>query len=150
MVLRLINQLNPDYRELNMNFMGLRILVVDDDVAILQWLRQTLTKLGHTVFVAGNGQDGLALALEIIPNVVISDWVMPRMDGVSLCRALRQTAIGPSLYIMILSSLRSDERIIEAFEAGVDDYLCKPVNLQLLRAKLLPAQRCGQRQSASP
>ena len=95
--------------------------------------------LGCTVYTAENGKEALALALEVMPQIVIADWLMPVMDGFELCRALRATDWGQSMYIIMLTGEGADEAIVEAFEAGVDDYVTKPVNARALSARMRAA-----------
>ena len=119
---------------------SLRVLLVDDDPTTLMMMSSLLGNLlGHTVFTAANGQEALALAVEKAPQVVITDWRMPVMDGLSLCRALRATDWGQSMYIIMLTGVDSEGEVIQAFELGVDDYIVKPVNVRTLRARLRAA-----------
>ena len=119
----------------------LRVLLADDDPAVLTYLKKILTAEGHQVFTAGNGQAGLAMALELNPQVIITDWLMPEMDGVTLCKALRQTSVGRSIYILVLTDFQDTSRLIEAFDAGADDYVRKPLSAKVLVARLRAAQR---------
>lgn len=119
---------------------GLRVLLVDDDPASLAMLKGLLGDvLGHRVFTATNGQEALALAIEAMPQVVVTDWLMPVMDGIELCRALRTTEWGRTIYVIMLTDGESEKEIIEAFEVGIDDYLAKPVNAGALRARFRAA-----------
>lgn len=120
---------------------GLRILLVDDDASIRSVLRGVLERAGHQIFEAQNGRTGLELALEVQPHMMIVDWVMPEMDGVELTRALRKTRIGRAIYILLLTSLEEDERLVEAFENGVDDFVSKPVKPKVLAARLRAGHR---------
>ncbi|MBL8416575.1 MAG: diguanylate cyclase, partial [Propionivibrio sp.] len=95
--------------------------------------------LGCTVYTAENGQEALALALEAMPQIVITDWLMPVMDGLELCRALRATDWGQSMYVIMLTGVETEEQIVEAFEAGTDDYLIKPVTIRALGARMRAA-----------
>ena len=117
------------------------ILVVDDDRAILMVLEHLLRGLGHTVFTAQDGKAALACAVTLRPQIIISDWIMPGLDGVSFCRALRDTEEGRQMYFIILSALEQDDQLIEAFESGVDDYLTKPFTPRVLAARLRAGQR---------
>jgi len=119
----------------------MRILVADDDDSLTFMLNKLLTTAGHTVYVARDGKQAMEIALEKHPQVVIADWLMPHLDGLSLCRKLRETTAGRHMHYMILTTLEDDRRQIEAFEAGVDEYMRKPLNVRLLNAKLLVAQR---------
>jgi diguanylate cyclase (GGDEF)-like protein len=98
-----------------------------------------LRNLGCQVQTAENGSDALALALEFLPQIVVTDWLMPVMDGLDLCRALRATDWGQSMYVIMLTGVENEEKIVEAFEAGVDDYVTKPVNVRALNARMRAA-----------
>ena len=119
---------------------SLRVLLVDDDATVRVMMEGLLAKfLGHTVYTAKDGREALALAVEVMPQVVVTDWLMPVMDGLELCRALRATDWGQAMYVIMLTGVDSEEEILEAFEAGVDDYVTKPVNVRALRARLRAA-----------
>jgi len=124
----------------------LRILVVDDDPTSLLIVRSLLERAGHSVATASNGHEALAAALKDPPQMVVTDWMMPEIDGVELCKRLRSTVAGRDLYILILTGQNEEQRIVEAFEAGVDDHLAKPVNSKLLLARIRPGIRVIQLQ----
>lgn len=117
------------------------ILIADDDETIRLVLEQTLVQQGHKVAVAMNGREALKLALEVRPQLVISDWTMPELDGVKFCRALRDTEEGRKMYFMLLTGMAHDDELVEGFEAGVDDYVTKPFNPKVLTARLRAAER---------
>lgn len=119
----------------------LRILVVDDDSAIRMVVATSLANWGHTVHSASSGEDALRLAVEMSPQVVLVDWVMPGMDGIAFCRALRATSLGRDMYVLMLTSMEDEEHVMEAFEAGVDDFVAKPLNLRMLAARLSAGER---------
>ena len=124
----------------------LRILVVDDEASTRALLRALLTDMGHEVYEATNGKLGFDRALEVQPQLMIVDWLMPEMDGIDLTKSLRQTKLGRAIYVVILTALEEDDRLIEAFEAGVDDYLTKPLRPRVLAARLRAGQRVIQMQ----
>lgn len=119
----------------------IRVLIVDDDPALRAILRAALQKVGNQVMEAANGRAALEMALEMQPHMMIVDWVMPEMDGMELTKALRQTKIGRAIFIMVLTSFEDDERLIEAFETGVDDFMPKPLKPRVLAARLRAGQR---------
>ncbi|MBI5433591.1 MAG: diguanylate cyclase [Planctomycetes bacterium] len=127
---------------------GMRVLLVEDDPVTLKLAHFHLSRAGHTVLTAVNGKQGLALALEQLPQIVVSDWMMPEMDGVDMVRALRRSDAGKKMQIILLAGRDEDARLLEAFEAGVDEYLPKPFNPQILiarvRAGLRVVQLCQQ------
>lgn len=119
----------------------LRVLVVDDDNSMRALLKALLAHSGYQVFEARNGQEGFDLALEARPQIIITDWLMPEMDGVEMTRALRQTKLGRTIYILILTALDAEEKLVEAFDAGVDDFMSKPLKSRVLGARLRAGQR---------
>ncbi len=119
----------------------LLVLVVDDDPVMRALVRKVVEKAGHEVIEAQDGKSGLDKALELRPQMMIVDWLMPEMDGMALTRTLRQTRVGRGIYVLILTSLEDDEFLIEAFENGVDDYLAKPLKQRVLAARLRAGQR---------
>jgi diguanylate cyclase (GGDEF)-like protein len=127
---------------------SLNILVVDDDPTVCLLLRKFLTAAGHTVHVASDGHEGLAQALLHQPQLVITDLMMARQDGLKLIKNLRQTEFGRSIYIMVLTILDDDEMVSEAFDCGADDYLAKPVESKALLVRLKAGMRMIREQQA--
>jgi diguanylate cyclase (GGDEF)-like protein len=119
----------------------LRVLVVDDDRSMRALLKAMLANAGYEVVEASNGREGFDKALEARPQIVITDWLMPEMDGVELTRSLRQTKIGRGIYILILTALEAEDKLVEAFDAGVDDFMSKPLKARVLGARLRAGQR---------
>lgn len=120
---------------------NMRILVVDDDASMRAVLSALLARAGHEVFVAANGRQAFEMALDLRPQIMIADWLMPEMDGLELTVALRQTRIGRAVYIILLTGLEDDTRLVEAFEAGADDFISKPLKPRVLEARLRAGQR---------
>ena len=119
----------------------LRILAVDDDPMSLKLLERHLSKAGHQVICARDGRAALQIALETNPQVVIADWMMPELDGIELCKALRRIESGRDMFFLLLTGRGEEDRVVEAFDAGVDDYVVKPFNPKLLMARLKGGQR---------
>jgi diguanylate cyclase (GGDEF)-like protein len=119
----------------------LRVLVVDDDCSIRLVVRTVLQEAGYDVVEAADGEEALRVALEVQPQILVVDRVMPRQDGLALVRALRETDLGRGMYILMLTALGDEEKLVEGFEVGVDDYLSKPLNQRLLKARLRAGQR---------
>jgi diguanylate cyclase (GGDEF)-like protein len=117
------------------------ILVVDDDPTVCLLLQKFLTAAGHTVHVARDGREGLAQAVRYQPQLVITDLLMPRSDGFQLIQGLRQTELGRSTFIMVLTTVEDEAQLAEAFDLGADDYITKPVEGKLLQARLRAAMR---------
>jgi diguanylate cyclase (GGDEF)-like protein len=125
----------------------LRLLVVDDDKSVLVLLEKLLSHAGYTVFTAANGREALHTAMECRPHLIVADWLMPEMDGLAFCRALRRTKLGRGVYLVLLTGVEDDARLVEAFEAGVDDYVLKPINPKMLLARLRAGERVVSLQS---
>ncbi len=119
----------------------LRVLVVEDGRAMRQALQSVLEEQGYEVAVACDGEEGLRAALDYQPHMMVVDWVMPKMDGLMLTRALRQSRLGRGIYILVLTSMADEGHLIDAFKAGVDDYMVKPLNPSLLEARMSAGQR---------
>ncbi|MBL8478233.1 MAG: diguanylate cyclase [Sterolibacteriaceae bacterium] len=118
----------------------MRVLLVEDDPATRAMMEAVLGSIvGRKVHSAGNGREAMAMALETMPRIIITDWQMPVMDGIEFCRALRETEWGQSMYVIMLTGVETEENIVHAFEAGVDDYVTKPVNVRSLSARMRAA-----------
>ena len=111
-----------------------RVLVVEDDEDIADVLRRSLRQEGHEVRTAGDGEEALSMAAEFVPDLVILDLGLPRLDGVEVCRKLRAAGDVP---ILILTARSDTGDRVEGLDAGADDYLVKPFE----RAELLARMR---------
>ncbi|MCW6036077.1 SpoIIE family protein phosphatase [Spirulina subsalsa FACHB-351] len=120
------------------------ILIVDDDPAIQLLLKRTLTRQGYEVTVAGNGVEGLAKAQELCPAMVICDWVMPQMNGLEVCRHIKATPQLSTTFFILLTSKGSVEDRVEGLDAGADDFLCKPIEMFELKARIRSGLRLHQ------
>src|SRR5271165_3159436 len=110
-----------------------RILVVDDEPQITRVLRTTLTAQGYDIRVANDGEMALELMKNWMPHVVVTDLAMPNLDGVALCRQVRQVSQVP---IIVLSVRGQDRTKVEALDAGADDYVTKPFSMNELLARI--------------
>ncbi|MCW5877016.1 MAG: response regulator transcription factor [Anaerolineales bacterium] len=113
--------------------MATRILIIEDDEAILAFLRRGLGFEGYEVETAENGQKGLALAAGNRPDLVILDWMLPGMDGLEVCKRLR--ALGKLPILMLTAKDSVNDRVL-GLDAGADDYMVKPFNLDELLARV--------------
>ena len=113
--------------------MNTTILTIDDDTAITELLSVILRANGFDVLIANSGEDGVRIAQEKLPRVVILDLMMPDMDGWQVCKAVRAFTSVP---ILILSALDDPSVVASILDAGADDYLVKPVPSPVLVAHL--------------
>ncbi|AMY19958.1 response regulator transcription factor [Rhodococcus kroppenstedtii] len=112
----------------------MRILVTDDDRAVRESLRRSLTFNGYTVELASDGLDALEKVASDRPDALVLDVMMPRLDGLEVCRRLRST--GDDLPILVLTARDSVSERVAGLDAGADDYLPKPFALEELLARL--------------
>jgi len=115
-----------------------KVLIVDDERAILTVLQRVLESDGHTVFAAETGAQAVDLAVTGAPDLVILDLRLPDIDGIELTRVLRRWLQAP---ILILSGFNEEVRKVSALDSGADDYLQKPFGLAELRARVRALQR---------
>ncbi len=113
-----------------------RVLVVDDDPDYARLLQYALSKKGYEVERALSGDEGLQMAVRFHPQVVVTDLMMPKMDGTGFCRALKANAELYPLYIIMLTAHGTRESQVDNLQVGADDYLMKPVALRTLRARI--------------
>jgi two-component system alkaline phosphatase synthesis response regulator PhoP len=116
--------------------MAHRILLVDDEPDILEFIGYNLSKEGYQIFTAADGVEALRVAAECRPHLILLDMMMPRMDGVQTCRALRQLPEVSDARIVFLSALGEDENQLTGFDAGADDYIAKPIKMSLLKSRV--------------
>ena len=120
----------------------MKILIAEDDPISCRILTANLTKWGHEVVVTRNGRDAWqALHTHNAPPLAILDRVMPDVDGIEICRQLRQEKTDSPVHVILLTSLNRREDLLEGLEAGADDYLTKPLDTHELRARLQSAGR---------
>ncbi|MCK9561372.1 MAG: response regulator [Bacteroidales bacterium] len=111
------------------------MLIVDDNVEITDYLQEVFAD-SFMVFVAHNGKDGLEKALQIIPEIIISDIRMPEMDGKDMCKQLKTNNLTRHIPVILVSAKTLPEEQIEGFEHGADDYITKPFNIEVLKQKV--------------
>jgi sigma-B regulation protein RsbU (phosphoserine phosphatase) len=119
----------------------MRILLVDDDITIRRYLQAVLTKAGHEVVMASNGLEAWEIIMREQVTLVLSDWRMPELDGVELCRRLRATELSQYVYVILFTGLDEQDDLLVAFNAGADDFLTKPINVAELHARIKSGSR---------
>lgn len=116
--------------------MTYRILLVDDEVDILEFIRYNLVREGYEVYTAQNGAEALETAARCHPHLILLDMMMPRMDGIETCRAIRRDPALRNTIIVFLSALGEEEQQLAGFDVGADDYLTKPIKMKLLVSRI--------------
>jgi two-component system, cell cycle response regulator len=120
----------------------MKVLIADDDPVSRRLLEVSLTQAGYPIAVASNGSEALgALEQKDGPRLAVLDWMMPELDGVEVCRILRKAAREPYVYIILLTARGHQTEIVQGLEAGADDYITKPFDLQELKARLRAGKR---------
>ncbi len=116
---------------------GISILVAEDDPASLELLKEILTDFGHKPIPTKNGKEALAVfQSENPPQMAILDWMMPKVDGLEVCKTVRRIQTETPPYIIMLTAKRETEDIVCCLEAGADDYIPKPYNSAELAARI--------------
>jgi DNA-binding response OmpR family regulator len=124
-----------------------KLLIIEDDITLSRLLAGHLQSLGYDVVTAPGGAEGIRLAKEITPDLVILDVMMPGMDGWAVCRHLRSTSTTP---ILMLTAKGAQEDVIQGLELGADDYLKKPFDLRELELRIAAILRRSEGMPGDP
>jgi two-component system phosphate regulon response regulator PhoB len=116
--------------------MSPRILIVEDEHALMELLRYNFEKSGYAVEVLGNGDQADARLKETVPDVLLLDWVLPGLSGIELCRRVRQSLTTKNLPIIMLTARGDEFDKVRGFETGADDYMVKPFSVHELLARV--------------
>lgn len=119
----------------------MKILFAEDEPVARLAMTRTLESWGYEVLQAGDGLEALELFDSEPASMFITDWMMPRMDGLELCRRIRRSPSGQYAYIILLTSRSDKESLVEGMEAGADDFVAKPFEQEELRARIRAGQR---------
>jgi len=120
---------------------GLKVLIVDDDIPTRILLRAALNQWGYQIVEAGDGEEAwMILQSKDAPELLISDWIMPKLDGLGLCERIKKELSKPP-YIILLTQMGGTANIIKGLEAGADEFLAKPFNMAELRSRLTVGAR---------
>ena len=120
----------------------MKVLIAEDDSISRTVLESLLMKWGYEVVVARDGTQAWDLLQQKdAPRLVVLDWMMPGIDGVEICRRLRAAGKGSYSYIVLLTMKGDPESIVEGLDAGADDYMVKPYNMEELRSRLRAGKR---------
>jgi len=125
-----------DVPTLQKTTMAYRILLVDDEADILEFIRYNLEKEGYEVFTASNGREAIETALRVVPHLILLDVMMPEMDGIETCREIRSHDSLRRTLIAFLTARGEDYSQIAGFDAGADDYIAKPFSVREVLARV--------------
>ena len=121
-----------------------QILLIDDDQTIRLLLERTLKLQGYDVVCAREGEEGLIKAKELHPAIIICDWVMPGMTGLDVCRKIKSIPELATTFFILLTSLGSVDDRVKGLDAGADDFLCKPIEMNEFIARIRSGLRLHQ------
>ena len=113
-----------------------RILVVDDDADIRDMLNFKLAKAGYEVHTEEDGETGLAAARELEPDLILLDWMMPRLTGPEVCRQLREEEATSRVPVILLTAKAQEADVQRGFAVGADDYISKPFSPRELMSRV--------------
>ncbi len=119
----------------------LRLLLVEDEPTQLLFMKRLLLRAGYDVHTAADGEQALEKLSDGSFQLLVTDWDMPGMDGVTLCRRVRESQLPGYLYVLLLTGHTSTEALVAGLDAGADDYIRKPANEAELLARLKAGQR---------
>ena len=119
----------------------MKIVVAEDSAATRRQLQATLERCGHEVTAVADGQEALDAFARVRPALMVLDWQMPVLDGLEVARRIRAGAQGETTFILMITSRDADDDLVIALDAGVDDYVMKPLTAEQLRARLVIAER---------
>src|SRR5262245_19884805 len=119
----------------------MKILLADDDVGVRGSLELALDNMGHEVAAVGDGRAAWSVFQTQPVDVVLTDWMMPELDGLELCRRIRAERRSRYTYVIILTALEGQDRWLEGMAAGADDFVTKPCRVAELQARLRVAER---------
>lgn len=119
-----------------MDYTKYKILLVDDEADILEFLGYNLEKEGFRIFKAGNGFEAIEIASKVDPHLILMDVMMPKMDGIETCEQIRKIPALQSVLIAFLTARGEEYSQIAGFDAGGDDYITKPIKPKLLVSRV--------------
>lgn len=121
-----------------------KILIIDDDLAIRLLVQRTLEAQGYDVVLAADGQQGLELANQLNPDLIICDWMMPTIDGLEVCRQVRANPHLTTTFFILLTARSEIVDRVTGLDAGADDFITKPIEMNELKARVRAGLRLHQ------
>ena len=118
------------------DFVSRRILIVDDNEIDLKLIQKTVEKMGHQAILAENGKIGYEITKAQKPDLILSDCKMPIMDGVDMCKRIKEDPNTQNIPLIFLTCVDTPRNVIECFDMGVENYICKPIKPKILSAQI--------------
>ncbi|MGB0635422.1 MAG: phosphate regulon transcriptional regulator PhoB [Paracoccaceae bacterium] len=118
-----------------------KILLIEDEPSQVELIHYNLKAEGYEVLVALDGEEGLELALEEIPDLILLDWMLPKVSGIEVCRQLRRSKITREIPIIMLTARSEESDKIRGLDIGADDYITKPYSIKELLARVRATMR---------
>lgn len=118
------------------DFVSRRILIVDDNEIDLKLIQKTVEKIGHQALTAENGKIGYEIAKRDKPDLILSDCRMPEMGGVEMCKHLKNDPDTKNIPLVFLTNVETPKNVIECFNMGVENYICKPIRPKVLTSQI--------------
>jgi two-component system alkaline phosphatase synthesis response regulator PhoP len=113
-----------------------KILIVDDEADILELIEYNLKQEGYQVFTASNGQEAITVAKKVLPDLILLDVMMPKMDGIEACRLMRTLPEFKQTFMVFLTARNEEYSEIAGFNVGADDYITKPIKPRSLVSRI--------------
>src|SRR5262245_6815094 len=127
-----------------------RVLLVEDEKSIRELVAQQLRRVGYDCEAVSDGREGLSLSLSKPFDVVVLDLMLPNVDGMTICRTIRQQGVNRNVPILMLTAKRAESDKVSGFESGADDYVTKPFGVLELTARVAALTRRAQRPALDP
>jgi len=118
------------------DFVSRRILIVDDNDIDLKLIQKTVEKIGHQALLAENGKIGYEAAKTEKPDLILSDCQMPEMDGIDMCKMIKEDPATQNIPLIFLTNVETPQTVVECFDMGVENYICKPISPKILTAQI--------------
>jgi len=118
------------------NFVRRRILIVDDNEIDLKLIQRTVEKIGHQALLAENGKIGYESVKAERPDLILADCNMPIMDGVDMCKLIKENPDTQNIPLIFLTSVETPGTVVECFDMGIENYICKPIKPKILSAQI--------------
>mgnify|MGYP001366706661 CR=1 FL=1 len=116
--------------------MKTKVLIIDDEQTLITMIRYNLEKEGFDVFEASNGEEAFIVAEETLPDVIVLDWMLPRVSGIEVCRRFRRKSATREIPILMLTARGEESDKVRGLEVGADDYMTKPFSLAEMIARI--------------